>query len=72
MKKQKVFPTAFFVFLLILFTGCPPQDERTVHEHGSVDFQISCSEEAQEEFEEGLAHLHHMMYEQARPHFQNA
>ena len=70
MKKQKVFTTAFFVFLLILFTGCPPQDERTVHEHGSVDFQISCSEEAQEEFEEGLAHLHHMMYEQARPHFE--
>ena len=42
------------------------------HDHGVVDFPISCNEEAQHEFEIGLGHLHHMMYEQARPHFQAA
>lgn len=39
---------------------------------GEVDFPISCSQEAQEQFETGLAQLHHMMYEQARPHFEAA
>lgn len=48
------------------------QDESSDHEHGVVEFSISCSEEAQAEFETGLAHLHHMMYEQARPHFEAA
>ena len=42
------------------------------HEHGEVDFPVSCDEEAQEMIERGLAHLHHMMYDQARPHFQTA
>jgi tetratricopeptide (TPR) repeat protein len=42
------------------------------HEHGVVNFPISCNEEAQREFETGLGHLHHMMYEQARPHFEAA
>jgi tetratricopeptide (TPR) repeat protein len=42
------------------------------HQHGETDFHISCSEEAQEEFQMGLAQLHHMMYEQARPHFRAA
>ncbi|GAB6058993.1 hypothetical protein JCM31598_21100 [Desulfonatronum parangueonense] len=39
---------------------------------GVVNFPISCNEKAQEEFHTGLAHLHHMMYEQARPHFEAA
>jgi hypothetical protein len=39
---------------------------------GEVDFPISCSQQAQEEFEVGLAQLHHMMYEQAREHFEAA
>jgi len=39
---------------------------------GVVNFPISCNEQAQQEFETGLAHLHHMMYEQARPHFEAA
>ena len=41
-------------------------------EHGVVDFPVSCDEEAQEIIELGLAHLHHMMYDQARPHFKAA
>ncbi len=40
------------------------------HEHGVVNFPVSCNAEAREEIETGLAHLHHMMYEQARPHFE--
>ncbi len=42
------------------------------HQHGEVDFPVSCDEEAQEMIELGLAHLHHMMYDQARPHFEAA
>ncbi len=39
---------------------------------GVVNFPISCNEKAQQEFETGLAQLHHMMYEQARPYFEAA
>ncbi len=42
------------------------------HEHGVVHFPTSCNPEAREEIETGLGHLHHMMYEQARPHFEAA
>lgn len=46
-----------------------PGDE---HDHGVVDFPVSCNDEAQQMIEEGLVHLHHMMYSQARPHFEAA
>jgi tetratricopeptide (TPR) repeat protein len=46
--------------------------EHDGHQLGQIDFPISCNEEAQEQFEMGVAQLHHMMYEQARPHFQAA
>ncbi len=49
-----------------------PQEHMREHEHGIVDFPISCNDEAQVEFETALGHLHHMMYEQARPHFEAA
>jgi tetratricopeptide (TPR) repeat protein len=39
---------------------------------GVVNFPISCNEQAQQQFQTGLAQLHHMMYEQARPHFEAA
>jgi tetratricopeptide (TPR) repeat protein len=39
---------------------------------GRVDFPVSCTAEAQREFEVGLAQLHHMMYGQAGDHFQAA
>lgn len=42
------------------------------HQLGEVDFPTSCSQEAQEQFDVGLAQLHHMMYERARPHFEAA
>ena len=64
-----------FGICMMLF-ACDRDDHAQVHEleheHGVVDFEISCNEEAQEEFLTGLAHLHHMMYEQARPHFETA
>jgi tetratricopeptide (TPR) repeat protein len=42
------------------------------HQLGEVAFEISCSEEAQKLFNTGVAQLHHMMYEQARPQFEAA
>ncbi|MCC5805660.1 MAG: hypothetical protein JJU00_04955 [Opitutales bacterium] len=42
------------------------------HEHGVVEFEVSCNETAQKAIQTGLGHLHHMMYEQARPHFEAA
>jgi tetratricopeptide (TPR) repeat protein len=42
------------------------------HELGTVSFPTSCNERAQEHIQSGVAQLHHMMYEQARPHFQTA
>lgn len=57
-----------------------PADDKIVHQpekkhdhkHGLVEFPVWCSKTAQQEIETGLAHLHHMMYEQARPHFKAA
>jgi tetratricopeptide (TPR) repeat protein len=40
------------------------------HALGTVDFKISCSEEAQVEFNRGIALLHHMTYPQARETFE--
>lgn len=37
---------------------------------GAVSFEISCSPEAQEEFERGVALLHHMMYVESRAQFE--
>jgi Tfp pilus assembly protein PilF len=44
----------------------------TQQELGTVEFPTSCSQAAQKEFHLGLAQLHHMMYEQARDHFEIA
>jgi tetratricopeptide (TPR) repeat protein len=50
-------------------------DQRHEHEVpdelGVVDFPISCSEQAQEEFNRALALLHHMTYPQARRVFES-
>jgi len=39
---------------------------------GEVHFPVSCSEEAANDFESGVAQLHHMMYDQAQDHFEAA
>ncbi|NMF84356.1 hypothetical protein [Nodosilinea sp. P-1105] len=72
--------TLAFVGILAVSAGCAQLDQRPdsqdsqVHDHqmGVVDFPVSCDTAAQSEIETGLAHLHHMMYEQARPHFSTA
>ena len=38
-------------------------------QYGKVDFNVSCNEQVQADFEHALALLHHMMYEQARDRF---
>ncbi len=47
-------------------------DQTATHsgDRGVVDFGVSCSEEVQDDFDEALALVHHMMYEQAREEFQ--
>ncbi len=75
--KTILLPLALSGFLL---AGCEPHGGQGTHatmnaqehEHGVVNFPISCNEEAQKLFETGLAHLHHMMYDQALPSFQEA
>jgi tetratricopeptide (TPR) repeat protein len=39
---------------------------------GDVDFPISCNDDAQQHFDAGLVQLHHMMYNEAMPHFESA
>jgi tetratricopeptide (TPR) repeat protein len=47
-------------------------EEHQGEQLGKADFRISCNQEAQEQFETGAAHLHHMMYDHALPHFEAA
>ncbi len=75
MKEQRTIRTGALLLALSLgaaMFGCTRHGNEHGMEHGVVNFPISCNEEAQEEFETGLGHLHHMMYEQARPHFEAA
>ncbi len=62
------------LFLALIFYNCDSHQNshQSDHEHGVVELQISCNEEAQAEFATGLGHLHHMMYDQARPRFEAA
>lgn len=64
--------------LFIILTGLLLAGQITLaqqhqkHQHGSVNFDVSCNEEAGEFFNNGLAILHHMMYEQAESEFNSA
>lgn len=58
-----------------LLGGCSGETRHQVQQHadhplGKVDFPITCSEEAQVEFNRAVALLHHMTYPQAREAFQ--
>ena len=46
-------------------------DQHAGHNLGKVNFQVSCSEQAQPEFNRAVALLHHMTYPQAREAFQH-
>jgi tetratricopeptide (TPR) repeat protein len=68
MRYQTFLPAVLAVLFSIDVTAAQHEGQ----ELGEVDFPISCSEPAQEEFHAGLAQLHHMMYGQAREHFEAA
>jgi tetratricopeptide (TPR) repeat protein len=65
-------PTIVAPVLGFLFLATPALSQHDTHRLGEVDFPISCSPEARDQFARGLAQLHHMMYGQARDHFEAA
>jgi tetratricopeptide (TPR) repeat protein len=61
--------------MVVSLAGCAGRPEGRMHQHtghvlGTVDFPITCSEQAQGEFNQAVALLHHMTYPQAREAFQ--
>ncbi len=61
--------------MVILLGGCVDEVRSQVQQHaghalGTVDFRITCSEQAQTEFNRAIALLHHMTYPQAREAFE--
>ncbi|MEW5976796.1 MAG: tetratricopeptide repeat protein [Acidobacteriota bacterium] len=63
--------TAMMVVLFGSWTvGMEAQVQHAGHSLGSVEFPVSCSQQVQEEFNRGVALLHHMTYPQARESFQ--
>lgn len=68
MISRTVCTVLFGSFLLAHMAWAQPEDSQ----YGDVSFPVSCETEAQEQFETGLALLHHMMYGQAESHFSSA
>jgi hypothetical protein len=66
------YPTRFTAAMAVMLTAAPAVAQHDARELGEVEFPISCSQQAQEEFHVGLAQLHHMMYGQAQEHFEAA
>ena len=67
-------PTYYGVLLclVVLLEAVPStgQHKRAAHEMAAVNFPISCTPQAQKEFNQALTLLHHMTYPQAREEFQ--
>lgn len=65
---------SFIFSLLFLFTGFGEtrgqSHEQSHHALGTVEFPVTCSPQAQVEFNRAVALLHHMTYPQARAAFQ--
>ena len=71
--EQQRHPTIFtFCVAIVLMLGAQPASAQhdDPEQLGDVQFEISCSDEAQERFNEALSHLHHMMYSRARSVFE--
>lgn len=74
--RRSAFPVAGAVVMIVLLAGCAnrggvePDQGHTDVSLGSVDFPITCSEQAQAEFNRAVALLHHMTYPQARETFE--
>lgn len=64
---KKAILSAVALFLMLAAEKLTAQHQTG---YGTIAFELSCSKEAGEEFQTGLALLHHMMYEQARGQFQ--
>ncbi len=60
------------IILLLFLTVENTYAQDHDHQYGKVNFSISCNDEAQENFINGLGLLHHMMYEQAEAQFKSA
>lgn len=63
------------LLMIALLAGCAGEAMGQAQEHaghplGTVDFPVSCSEQAQKDFTRAVALLHHMTYPQAREAFQ--
>src|SRR6266571_5908242 len=60
----------FFLFGNCVGVFASQSDEHAGHHLGTVNFPVSCSKEAQAEFNHAVALLHHMTYPQAREAFE--
>lgn len=58
--------TAAFITLLLLVAPAPAVGQ----EYGTVDFPTSCTDAVRSDFDQAVALLHHMMYEQAAEAFE--
>ncbi len=68
MKRRRLFAFLPMTILVAGWAMAQSGDEQL----GEVHFPVSCNPAAAEEFEGGLAELHHMMYDQARADFRAA
>src|SRR6266567_1414846 len=57
------------VCLILLVAGATPA-QHARHDLGTINFPVTCSSQAQTEFNRAVALLHHMTYPQAREAFQ--
>ena len=65
-----MYRTLAIVALALVFSAHLAHAQHDDHEAvGEVQFEITCSDEAQERFNEALSHLHHMMYSRAQSVF---
>jgi len=61
---------AVFLVLSVTGTGLAQEPKETEYPLGKVQFPISCSDEAQQEFNRAVALLHHMTYPLAKTAFE--
>jgi tetratricopeptide (TPR) repeat protein len=66
------FPLVIAMLAPAAMVACTSAAQDAHSQHGHVAFETSCNAEAQAHFQRGLSHLHHMMYDQARPEFDRA
>ncbi|MEX0648550.1 MAG: hypothetical protein WEA56_13350 [Balneolaceae bacterium] len=69
MKRFTILPTVIGCFLMFILADSAGAQHQ---EHGKVDFETSCNEQAEQFITNGIALIHHMMYEQAEINFEEA